>query len=267
MTRVLRRPVLSLVLAGGVLLALALPALQLRTVQPGIDTYPQSLDSIQTYNRIDAAFPGSEIPAEVVVKAPDIAAPEVQEAIAALQRQALATGQMHEPVTVDVNQAGTVAAIGLLVDGDGTNEASESALAALREDVIPATVGTLPNAEVAVTGFTAQSKDFNDKLKSVAPLVFGFVLLLAFVLMLVAFRVARDCGEGDRPEPDLDRGRLRRARARLPARDRQEHPRLRVDGQDRRVPADLPVRDPLRALDGLPRLHPEPDSGRHTTGA
>jgi uncharacterized membrane protein YdfJ with MMPL/SSD domain len=187
-TRVLRRPVLSLVLAGGVLLALALPALQLRTVQPGIDTYPQSLDSIQTYNRIDAAFPGSEIPAEVVVKAPDIAAPEVQEAIAALQRQALATGQMHEPVTVDVNQAGTVAAIGLPVDGDGTNEASESALAALREDVIPATVGTLPNAEVAVTGFTAQSKDFNDKLKSVAPLVFGFVLLLAFVLMLVAFR-------------------------------------------------------------------------------
>jgi uncharacterized membrane protein YdfJ with MMPL/SSD domain len=95
---------------------------------------------------------------------------------------------MHEPFTVDVNQAGTVAAVGLPVDGDGTNEASESALATLREDVIPATVGGLPNAEVAVTGFTAQTKDFNDKLKSVAPLVFGFVLLLAFVLMLVAFR-------------------------------------------------------------------------------
>jgi uncharacterized membrane protein YdfJ with MMPL/SSD domain len=187
-TRVLRRPVLSLVLAGGVLVALAVPALQLRTVQPGIDTYPQSLDAIQTYNRIDAAFPGSEIPAEVVVQAPDVAAPEVQEQIAALQRRALATGQMHEPFTVDVNQAGTVAVVALPVDGDGTNEASESALATLRDDVIPATVGGLPNAEVAVTGFTAQTKDFNDKLKSVAPLVFGFVLLLAFILILVAFR-------------------------------------------------------------------------------
>ena len=35
---------------------------------------------------------------------------------------------------------------------------------------------------------TAQSKDFNDQMKTVAPLVFGFVLLFAFVLMLVSFR-------------------------------------------------------------------------------
>ena len=40
--RVLRRPVLSVVLAGGLLLALAAPALQLHTAQPGIDTYPQN---------------------------------------------------------------------------------------------------------------------------------------------------------------------------------------------------------------------------------
>ena len=39
-----------------------------------------------------------------------------------------------------------------------------------------------------MTGITAGTKDFNDKLKSVAPLVFGFVLLLAFGLMLFAFR-------------------------------------------------------------------------------
>jgi uncharacterized membrane protein YdfJ with MMPL/SSD domain len=186
--RVLRRPVISLVLAGGLLLALAVPALGLRTVQPGIETYPQSLPSIQTYNKIEAAFPGSEIPAAVVVKAPSVAAPEVREAIAELERRALATGQLHEPVTVDVNAAGTVAAIAIPLDGKGTDSASEAALATLRDDVIPATVGGLPDAEVAVTGFTAETKDFNDKLKSVAPIVFGFVLLLAFLLMLVAFR-------------------------------------------------------------------------------
>jgi uncharacterized membrane protein YdfJ with MMPL/SSD domain len=187
-TRVLRRPALFAGLAAGLLVALAVPALQLRPVQAGIETYPQDLPSIQTYNRIQAAFPGSEIPAEVVVKTSSIAAPEVQEAIAELQRRALATGRMHEPITVDVNPAGTVANVAIPVDGDGTDAASEAALAVLRNDVVPATVGALPDAEVGVTGMTAQSKDFTDKLKSVAPLVFGFVLLLAFGLMLVAFR-------------------------------------------------------------------------------
>jgi uncharacterized membrane protein YdfJ with MMPL/SSD domain len=186
--RVLRRPVVSVVLAGGLLLALAVPALELRPVQPGIETYPQSLPSIQTYNRIQEAFPGSEIPADVVVQAPDVTAPAVQEAIGQLEWRALASGRMHEPITVDVNDAGTVANIAIPVDGKGTDAASEAALATLREDIVPVTVGALPRAEVGVTGFTAQSKDFNDKLASVAPLVFGFVLLLAFGLMLVAFR-------------------------------------------------------------------------------
>lgn len=187
-TAVLRRPVVSVVLAAGVLLALAVPALELRTVQPGIDTYPQSLPAIQTYNRIQEAFPGSEIPAGVVVKAADVTTPQVQEAIGQLEWRALDTGQLHEPITIDVNDRGTVATVAIPVDGEGMDAASEAALAALREDIVPDTVGALPNAEVGVTGMTAQSKDFNDKLSSVAPLVFGFVLLLAFGLMLFAFR-------------------------------------------------------------------------------
>jgi uncharacterized membrane protein YdfJ with MMPL/SSD domain len=185
---VLRRPVLSAVLSAGLLLALAVPALQLRTVQPGVDTYPQSLEAIQTYNRIQEAFPGAEIPAAVMVKVPDVTAPEVQEAIGQLEWRALATGQMHEPITVDVNDAGTIATVAIPVQGEGMDSASEAALATLRDEIVPATVGSLPNVEVGVTGMTAQSKDFNDKMASVAPLVFGFVLLLAFGLMLVAFR-------------------------------------------------------------------------------
>jgi RND superfamily putative drug exporter len=185
---VLRRPVLSVLLSAGLLLALAVPALQLRTVQPGIETYPQSLPSIQTYNRIQAAFPGSEIPAGVVVKSADVNAPQVQEAIGQLEWRALASGQMHEPITIDVNEGGTIATVAIPVDGEGTDAASEAALATLREDIVPSTVGALSGAEVGVTGMTAQSKDFNDKLGSVAPLVFGFVLLLAFGLMLFAFR-------------------------------------------------------------------------------
>ena len=95
---------------------------------------------------------------------------------------------MNEPIDVDVNAAKTVANVSIPVEGNGTDSTSNAALAALRNDVIPSTVGSVAGTEVAVTGTTAESKDFNDQMKSVAPLVFGFVLLFAFVLMLVSFR-------------------------------------------------------------------------------
>ena len=58
----------------------------------------------------------------------------------------------------------------------------------LRDEVVPATVGKLDNAEVAVGGMTAWSKDFLDTMKSHLPIVFGFVLAMAFILLLVTFR-------------------------------------------------------------------------------
>jgi uncharacterized membrane protein YdfJ with MMPL/SSD domain len=186
--RVLRRPVLSVVLAGGLLLALAAPALQLRTVLAGPETFPQSLPVVKTYNRLQQAFPGTEIPANVVVKAPNVNAPEVREAIDQLKQRALASGRLHEPILVDVNTDATVANIAIPIDGEGTDAASNAALAALREEIVPETVGALPNAESGVTGLTAGSKDVTAQMKSKLPLVFGFVLLFAFALMLVAFR-------------------------------------------------------------------------------
>jgi uncharacterized membrane protein YdfJ with MMPL/SSD domain len=185
---VLRRPLLSAVLAGGLLLALAAPALQLRMATPGPDTFPQSLDVVKTYNRMQQAFPGTALPANVVVKAPNLNAPAVRNAIDDLERRALASGRMHEPITLDTNADGTVANITVPIDGKGTDAASHAALAELREEIVPKTVGALPNTEVGVTGLTAEWKDTLDQMKSKLPLVVGFVLLFAFSLMLVAFR-------------------------------------------------------------------------------
>jgi uncharacterized membrane protein YdfJ with MMPL/SSD domain len=184
--RVLRRPVLSVVLAGGLLIALAIPAYQLKPAYPTIDTYPQNL--LTTYNRMKEAFPGTEISANVVVKAPNVEAPEVQEAIGQLEWRAIDSGVMNEPIDVDVNPAKTVANISIPIEGDGSDSTSNQALTALREEIVPPTLGTLEDAEFGVTGFTAQSKDYSEQLKSNAPLVFGFVLLFAFLLMLVSFR-------------------------------------------------------------------------------
>ena len=183
---VLRRPVVSVALAGGLLLAIAAPALRLSTVQPGIDTFPQSL--LTTYNRMEAAFPGTEISADVVVKAADVQAPDVRATIDDLTDAALATDVMSQPVQVSISPDETVAVVSIPVAGNGSDGPSNAALDALRDDIVPTTVGTLADAEVAVTGTTAQTRDFDEQMSSVAPQVFGFVLLLAFLLMLVTFR-------------------------------------------------------------------------------
>ena len=185
---VLRRPLLSAVLAGGLLVALAIPALQMRMVKPGPDTFPQSLPAVQTYERMQQAFPGSALPASVVVKAPNVNAKEMQSAIQQLRQQAVASGRMHEPIAVEVNDDGTVAEIVVPIDGKGTDSASNASLAQLRNEIVPATVGAVAGAEAGVTGAAAQWKDSTDEMKANLPIVVGFVLLLAFSLMLVAFR-------------------------------------------------------------------------------
>jgi len=184
--RVLRRPVVSVVLAGGVLLAVAAPALQMTTVQPGIDTFPQHL--LTTYNRLDAAFPGTEISAVVVVKVDDVRSPEVRAAIQALTDRAVSTEVMNDPVDVSVNPDRTVVAVSIPVAGNGSDGPSNAALDTLRADIVPATVGSLGDAEVAVTGMTAQTRDFDEQMNTTAPQVLAFVLLLAFLLMLLTFR-------------------------------------------------------------------------------
>jgi uncharacterized membrane protein YdfJ with MMPL/SSD domain/pimeloyl-ACP methyl ester carboxylesterase len=186
--RVLRRPALSAAIAGGLLLALALPAVQMRVADPSPDTYPAKLQVVKTYKRMQQAFPGTALPANVIVKAPNVNAPTVREAISRLERQALASGRAHEPITLAVNRAGTVANITIPINGNGSDKESNASLKLLRKTIIPETVGALPNTEAGVTGLTAQWEDSADQIRSALPLVVAFVLVFAFALMLVAFR-------------------------------------------------------------------------------
>jgi RND superfamily putative drug exporter len=185
---VLRRPVLAAVLSGGALLALAVPALSLHTQLPSFTDLPKSLPIVSTYESIQRAFPGAQTPAKVVVSAPDVGAPQVQLAIADLKRRALASGQMFEPISTEVNPAHTVETVSIALAGNGDDSTSVAALGALRDRVIPSTLGHVAGVEAAVTGETAGTHDFNEQMKSHAPLVFAFVLALCFVLLLVTFR-------------------------------------------------------------------------------
>jgi RND superfamily putative drug exporter len=186
--RVLARPKVSAGLAALALVALAVPALGMHTMSSGIEGLPRDVPVRATYERVQAAFPGAPEPAEVVVRAADVTSPAVREGIAQLRRAAIATGRMSEPIDVRVNPAKTLAIVEIPLHGTGESAAALASLAALRDEVIPATIERVPGTTVDISGDTAGSKDFNDSMTSHLPLVFGFVLGAAFLLLLVTFR-------------------------------------------------------------------------------
>jgi uncharacterized membrane protein YdfJ with MMPL/SSD domain len=74
------------------------------------------------------------------------------------------------------------------LSGAGDNGASRRAIGILRDQLVPQTLGHVPGAETAVTGDTAEDVDFTHQMKHGVPYVIAFVLVLAFCLLLVAFR-------------------------------------------------------------------------------
>jgi uncharacterized membrane protein YdfJ with MMPL/SSD domain len=184
---VMRRPAAAIVVTGGLLVALAIPAFGMTVKSTGVNDFPQDLSTIQTYQRIQDIYPSEHPPALLVVQADDVRSQQVQgaidEVVSKSQDQGIAVGGPD----VRVNDAGTVESVSLPLAGDGENDKSKSALKELRDDQIPsAFAGT--GATVQVAGDTASNVDWQDSLAEHLPLVFAFVLTLAFVLLLATFR-------------------------------------------------------------------------------
>ena len=187
--KVLKRPAISAIIATALLVVMALPAFGMHTVLSGTDDYSRKLEVMQVYDRMQAAFPGGQIPAVVAIEAKDVTTPQVAAATKAMGDKAIATGQFNAPLSVDVSPDKHVAMVSIPMQGEGTDTASVQALETLRGGIVDSTVGQAPGVDHAyVTGEAAGTKDFNDLLKSKAPIVFAFVLSLAFVLLLVTFR-------------------------------------------------------------------------------
>jgi len=186
--RVVARPILWGGAAALALLALAAPAFSLRLADPGIHDLPTSIPVVRNLVAIQHAFPGGPQPAEVVVTGHDLTGQPVRQAVAALQGRAGTTGPLREPVTATLLDHGQVLVVSVPLAGDGTNQTSMNALATLRDHALPATLGKVGAISYAVTGNTAGTHDFSAQLHSRAPIVFAFVLGLAFLLLMVTFR-------------------------------------------------------------------------------
>jgi uncharacterized membrane protein YdfJ with MMPL/SSD domain len=154
-----------------------------------VDGLPRSLPIMQTYDRMQAAFPGETFSADIVVQGAGLDRAEVRAAAEEVRQIARDSGQFQEPVTVETSPDGQLAVVEVPLAGTGTDERSTAALETLREDVVPQAFGGFASGEVVgVAGFTAGSVDFNDLMGSRIWLVFAFVFAVAFALLLVTFR-------------------------------------------------------------------------------
>ncbi|MBV1937944.1 MMPL family transporter [Streptomyces sp. BV286] len=186
---VLAKPAISLVVAAGALVAIAAPALGMKTQNLTLDQeFGDSLPIVATYDRLNEAFPGGSDPAEVVVSADDINSAEVKSALADFREQAVSSGASRGPVEVKVHDAQNIAFVYVPLVGGSNLDKAEKSLEIIRDEVRPATLGKVDGVEAPVTGQVAGSKDFNDQLGSAVAPVFVFVVLFAFLLMLLSFR-------------------------------------------------------------------------------
>jgi uncharacterized membrane protein YdfJ with MMPL/SSD domain len=187
--RVLRRPLVSAIVAAGVLLALTAPVLGIQTSLGGTDTSSREIAEMRTYDRVNEAFPsegGSEL---VVVKASSATAPKVVAGINKLERETAARPALFQgKPSVELSSDKTVATVTVPTVGEGTNAKANKAVDALREDIVPNSVGNIDGVEAYTSGEAAATRDFNDAMIGHLPLVFAFVLSAAFLLLLVTFR-------------------------------------------------------------------------------
>ena len=185
--RVMRRPVLAACVSGGLLLALAVPALGLHVAKPSSEALSSASQS-DLAAQITGEFPSTSSPAIVVATWPAGKTPAVRQAVERLETLAATEGIAHPPFAIGPGLDGRSLALGLPLSGFGDNTASRTGVSDLRHTLIPETLGQVPGVHTAVTGDTAEDIDFTNQMRDGVPYVVAFVLALAFVLLLVAFR-------------------------------------------------------------------------------
>jgi putative drug exporter of the RND superfamily len=182
---VMRRPVVSLVLAAGILVVAALPYFSINEGFAGVSTLPDEAESKQAFLILESEFSGGlGSPVEIVIDG-DIT-PSITASIEDMQARMEADPSFGASV-VEVNEADDLALLSAPLAGDIAGNDAMDAVRELRNEVVPQVFNDMP-VEVLVGGDTAYNLDYLDQAKSYTPIVFLFVLGLSFVLLTVAFR-------------------------------------------------------------------------------
>ena len=184
---VTRAPAVSVVLAGGVLIAAAVPLIDLNIGEAGVTSFPDSYESKKGYLALERDFSaGLAQPVVIAVDGP-IDASDVQEGIERLKtslNEDAAFGDVTERVSPRKDMVRLTAPV---AGGDATSAAAFSAVERLRQDYLPAAFRAT-QAEGLVTGATAEELDYVNVARGGLYIVIPFVLVLSFLLLTLVFR-------------------------------------------------------------------------------
>ncbi|QMW66807.1 MMPL family transporter [Mumia sp. ZJ1417] len=185
---VLAHPKTSLAVSLGALVALSAPALGMTLHQGTIDTLPQGLPAVATFQKVQEHFPAERPTLEVVARGDSADTAAVSTALESLGAQAQSDGLAAKANPVVVSDDGRTSVLRLTAVGHEGDEGNEDAVTALRETAIPAALDDLDGVKWVVGGDVAETMDSQDAQRDALPLVVGFVLLLTMLMMWTVFR-------------------------------------------------------------------------------
>ncbi|MDP9235879.1 MAG: MMPL family transporter [Chloroflexota bacterium] len=183
---VMNHAVLSVVLAGGLLIAASIPYFRINTGFAGISTLPDRLPAKRAFTVLDRNFSGGLIaPAQVVIDG-DANSAGVRAGVERLKTSLASDASFGEP-RYEANNAGDLALLEVPVAGDPNSDQAQSAVKRLRHQYVPEAFNGVPE-RVLVGGAIAANLDGFDVLSMYTPIVFVFVLGLSFILLMFVFR-------------------------------------------------------------------------------
>ncbi|MBT3153193.1 MMPL family transporter [Streptomyces sp. CHD11] len=182
---VLRHPVRNLILGTVALVALALPALQLKLALTDEGSSATTNSSRQAYDVISDAFgPGANGPLVVLVESDDPAT--VVSTADAVEEELRDVRGIADVSGIDVAENKTAARIQIIPETGPRSEETSALVSRLRTQMLP--LAESSGSYVAVTGMTAVSIDVSDKLSgALVPFVI-VVVGLSLLLLMIAFR-------------------------------------------------------------------------------
>ncbi|MEV5136693.1 MMPL family transporter [Streptomyces syringium] len=183
-----RRPAVTLAVAVLATLALAAPLLDLKLTDMGRETHSRSIPAMQTYDRLNQAFPELKSMHQVVVRAEPALADEVTGALRELARRAEADPALAGTAELRTSPDRRVSLLELPVPRYVSSDAAQTSLERLRRTYVPATIGHVTGARTAVTGDVARYADYPEHQKQKLPIVIGSLLLVTFAMTVWAFR-------------------------------------------------------------------------------
>lgn len=179
----------TVLVATAIMLILAAPVLGMKLIDPGNDTHSRDIPAMQSYDRLNAAFPELLTRHDVVVKADQSQSDAVKGALDDVAKHAQKDSLFGKDtdVSVQTSHDGETTKLSLSVPHGSSSKAAVASLQHLRDD-LPETVGKVPGAEYGVTGDVARSVDYVDHQNSKVPMVLGLLLLVTFMMTVLVFR-------------------------------------------------------------------------------